>query len=447
MKKVKKIVLYAVIVIAVIGCGVVAKNKLASSHKNTTATAAEPVKTAVDVQQVKATQKKTGDTYKATLEAYQQGVISSKISAKVLTVSIENGQYVNQGDVIAKLDDQDIQNSIKTAQSQIQVNEQQVNAAEQQLNAAQVSMEKLKINVDDAKRNYDRQKTLFDNKAISQSELEAAEKTVNTTQADYDSGNASIENSKASIQTSKASLEAQKVALANYQDNLKNTVITAPISGIISDKSLNVGQMASQGAVLAKINDISSVYATIQVPQEKINNVKIGQAATITVDGSDKTYDGNMKNMDLSADATSRVFNCKVQIENSDKSLHPGVYGQVQLLSEEGTSVITVPISALVGNEGDYSVFINDNGTAKKQKITIGETDQNSVEITDGIKEGDQVICTNTSSLQDGQEIDVASVQDGDSNQSDSDSTTQDSNAAQQTDSTQDGDTKEEVSE
>ncbi|OOM16062.1 efflux RND transporter periplasmic adaptor subunit [Clostridium saccharobutylicum] len=445
MKKVKKIVLYAVIVIAVIGCGVVAKNKLASSHKNTTATAAEPVKTAVDVQQVKATQKKTGDTYKATLEAYQQGVISSKISAKVLTVSIENGQYVNQGDVIAKLDDQDIQNSIKTAQSQIQVNEQQVNAAEQQLNAAQVSMEKLKINVDDAKRNYDRQKTLFDNKAISQSELEAAEKAVNTTQADYDSGNASIENSKASIQTSKASLEAQKVALANYQDNLKNTVITAPISGIISDKSLNVGQMASQGSVLAKINDISSVYATIQVPQEKINSVKIGQTATITVDGSDKTYDGTMKNMDLSADATSRVFNCKVQIENSDKSLHPGVYGQVQLLSEEGTSVITVPISALVGTEGDYSVFINDNGTAKKQKVTIGETDQNNVEITDGIQEGDQVICTNTSSLQDGQEIDVVSVQDSDSNQSDS--TTQDSNAAQQTDSTQDGDTKEAVSE
>ena len=73
------------------------------------------------------------------------------------------------------------------------------------------------------------------------------------------------------------------------------------------------------------------------------------------------------------------------------------------------TEIITVPINALVGNEGNYSVFINDNGTAKKQKVTIGETDENNVEITSGIKDGDQIICTNTSTLQDGNEIEVVS--------------------------------------
>lgn len=405
MKNVKKIVIYAVIVIAVIGCAAVAKTKLFTAKEATTAVAAS--KTTVEVQIAKAQEKSLGDSYKATLEAYQQGIVTSKIAAKVVAVSVENGQYVNAGDTIATLDDQDIQNNIKTAQAQVEVSEQQVNSTQQQLNSSQVTLQKLQILMDDAQRNYDRQKTLFDGGAISKTDLESAEKALNTSKADYSSGLASIESAKASIESSKASLEAQKVNLQKAQNDLANTVIKAPISGVISDKTLNVGQMASQGAALAKVNDISSVYATIQVPQEKITGVKIGQAATITVDGNDKTYDGTIEAMDSAADATTRVFNCKVKIDNGNKSLLPGIFGKVQLISEEKAQVITVPISALAGNEGDYSVFLNDNGTAKKQKITIGETNENNVEVTDGIKEGDQVICTNISTLQEGSEVDA----------------------------------------
>ena len=108
MKKVKKIVLYAVIVIAVIGCAIVAKSKLSPSKQNKT-TVAVASKTTVQVQEAKTVEKTSGDTYKATLEAYQQGIVSSKISAKVLAVSVENGQYVNAGDTLVTLDDQDIQ--------------------------------------------------------------------------------------------------------------------------------------------------------------------------------------------------------------------------------------------------------------------------------------------------------------------------------------------------
>ncbi len=414
MKNVKKIVIYAVIVIAVIGCAAVAKTKLFTAKKQAT-TAVAASKTAVEALVVKSEEKSLGDSYKATLEAYQQGIVTSKMAAKVVNVSVENGQYVNAGDTIATLDDQDIQNSIKTAQSQINSAEQQIKTAEQQVNTAETSMEKYKLNLDDAQRNYDRQKTLFDGGAISKTDLEAAETKLNNAKADYNSGNASIESAKAGVGTAKANVETQKVNLEKYQSDLANTVIKAPISGVISDKVLNVGQMASQGAALAKVNDISSVYATIQVPQGKIGGVQIGQAATITVDGSDKTYNGTVQTIDSAADATTRVFNCKIKIDNSDKSLLPGIFAKAQLISDQKTQALTVPINALVGNEGDYSVFINDNGTAKKQKVTIGETNQNSVEITDGIKDGDQVICTNTSTIQDGSEVDVAIKEDNNS--------------------------------
>ena len=399
MKKVKKIVIYAVIVIAVIG-GIIAVRNFTSGKKNIP-TAITASKTAVEAQEVKLVEKNSGDTYKATLEACEEGIVNSKLSAKVISISFENGQYVNAGDALITLDDQDIRNNIKVSESQLKV-------TEQQLSSAEVSLKKLKLNLDDVQRNYDRQKALYEKEAISQVDFIAAEKSLNSAQADYEAGNVSI-------QTAKANIEAQKVSLANLQDSLNNTVIKAPISGVITGKNVSIGQMVSPGTALATINNISAVYAKIQVPEDKINSIEIGQAATVTIDGIDTTYNGIVQNIDLSVDTSARVFNCKIKIDNSDKTLYPGVFAKVDLISSDKTQMITVPINALVGSEGNYSVFINDNGKAKKQEVTIGETDENNVEITSGIQNGEQVICSNTGSLQDGDEIDVVSSENSNS--------------------------------
>lgn len=411
MKKVRKIVIYAlVVVVLLVGTFIV---KFISSNSKTDNVMASENKLSVEVYKAELKDRMSGDTYKSTLEAYEQGIISSKISAKVTKVVVENGQYVNEGDTIAVLDDQDIQNSIKTATAQLEVNEKQVNSAEQQLNSTQTSLEKLKINVDDAQRNYDREKALFDAGAVSQSELDASEKALNTSKADYNSGQANIEISKASIESAKASVEAQKVNIEKLQNDLNNVVIKAPISGVISEKNVNVGQIINQGAVLAKINDISYVFATIQVSQEKINDIKVGKPAEVTLEDNNTVHNGTLDSIDLSGDSTLRVFNCKIKMENSNKELLPGEYAKVNFSNTENNNkVITIPVSSLAGSEGDYYVFINDNGVASKVSVDIGDADENNVEITSGVKEGDEIICTNMSSLKDGCKIDVISISD-----------------------------------
>ena len=411
MKKVRKIVIYALVVaVLLVGAFIV---KFISSNSKTDNVMASENKLSVEVYKAELKDRMSGDTYKSTLEAYEQGIISSKISAKVTKVVVENGQYVNEGDTIAVLDDQDIQNSIKTATAQLEVNEKQVNSAEQQLNSTQTSLEKLKINVDDAQRNYDREKALFDAGAVSQSELDASEKALNTSKADYNSGQANIEISKASIESAKASVEAQKVNIEKLQNDLNNVVIKAPISGVISEKNVNVGQIINQGAVLAKINDISYVFATIQVPQEKINDIEVGKPAEVTLEDNNTVHNGTLDSIDLSGDSTLRVFNCKIKMENSKKELLPGEYAKVNFSNTENNNkVITIPVSSLAGSEGDYYVFINDNGVASKVSVDIGDADENNVEIISGVKEGDEIICTNMSSLKDGCKIDVISTSD-----------------------------------
>lgn len=368
MKKIKKLVVFAVIIAIAAGGVFIVKSKLSSNQKGKPSQA-NASKTAVNVQTAKETPKNLGDTYKATFEASKQGTVTSKLSAKIVSVTVENGQYVNEGDTIATLDDQDIQNNIKTAQAQLEVTQKQLDASNQQLNSAQVSMEKLKINLDDAQSNYDREKTLFESNAISQVELQTAEKTLNSAKADYDSGNASIQTATANVATAQANIDVQKTNLSKSQSDLNSTVIKAPISGVISNKNMTVGQMASSNTALAMVNDISSVYATIQIPQEKINTAKIGQETKVSIAGNDQAYDGNIEYIDATADPTSRVFNCKIKLTNSDKSLFPGIYGKVTLINDQSENVITVPVNSLTGSNGNYYIFINDNGKAKKQRL------------------------------------------------------------------------------
>lgn len=397
MKKVKKIVLYSVISLIIIGGISVGRSKVFSegNKKDNSKVTVASSKTTVQVQQAKTIEKDSGVSYKATLEAFEEGIVSSKTSGKVSRILFENGKSVSQGDPLIVLDDTDIRNQLRSAESQLKV-------SQSQLSSSELALQKLQTGVENAQRNYDRTKSLFDQGAVAKVDFENAETTLKNAKTDYDSGQASIEISNASI-------ESAQVSIDNLQNSLNDMVIKAPISGVMDGKTVSLGQMASPGAVLAKVDNTSSIYAVIQVEQENIKNIQIGQKALVKINGDDKAYEGVVNRIDASADPNARVFSCKIQLDNKNNSLHPGVFANAQIVSNEKVQVIAIPIEALGGNEGQYYVFVSDNGVAKKHTVTIGETDKNVVEIKSGIKSEDKIICTNTSTLQDGDKIQIVS--------------------------------------
>ncbi len=142
-----------------------------------------------------------------------------------------------------------------------------------------------------------------------------------------------------------------------------------------------------------------------------MNIIKLGQKAIIT--DNDTTLEGVVKSINVSADPSSRVFNCKVQVDNQNKLLHPGDYARVEITTDQKIPMITVPIEALAGDEGNYFIFINNNGIARQRSVTIGQTIKNLVEIKSGVQNGDSIICTNVNTLQDGDGVLVFSEQGG----------------------------------
>jgi len=231
---------------------------------------------------------------------------------------------------------------------------------------------------------------------------------VSNAKGDLESAKANIETAQASIKTAQANVTAAQVDLKILTNSLADTTITAPLTGIIDEKSVSLGQYANIGAALGKVKTISPIYAVIEVDQNDISSLKVGQSAKVKVGSTDiKDYDGIIKSIEASADATSRVFRCKVEVANLGQTLKPGIYANVDIVGDQTSEVIAVTTDALSGNPGNYTVFVNDQGFARKRMVSIGQITKGLVEIKDGVKNGDSVIITNVNTLQDGDAVSV----------------------------------------
>lgn len=308
-------------------------------------------------------------SFKANLLPQEEAIVSSQISGQVTDVLFENGDHVAQGQALVVLDSADLENRLITAQ---------------------IGLQNMLNNLDYAQSDYDKAKTLYDAGAISKSSLENAEKALN--------------GAKTSVQLQQASIDAIKISLAN-------SVLNAPIAGEITEKSISVGQFITPGMVFAKVKNNSAIKASIQLKESDLGKVTVGQKVKLKLSQSDTvSYEGKITNIAASADRESRTFDCQILVDNKDGSLHSGIYGYVEIAGTQKEKVLTVPLAALLGSENAYYVFTFENGIAQKTAVTIGEIQNDTVEVAKGLKEGQEVIITNLNSLQNGDKVAVSAA-------------------------------------
>ncbi|WP_243105939.1 efflux RND transporter periplasmic adaptor subunit [Clostridium fermenticellae] len=395
-------IVVVIIIIAAIGGGIfLGEKKTSNLSKKTNKVSVKVIEADMDTVSEKA-------SFKASLEASEEGVISAKVPGKVTQVSFQDGQTVSEGETLAKVDDTDIKNNIKTAEAQLAAAKAQLQAAQSSSDSAQLSVNKPQIDLQTAQNNYNRVKALHDQGAASDVEFENAGSQLKTAESALESARASAQASSMSIQTQEANIQTAQTNLDNLNDSLQNTTIKSPTSGVITGKNVSIGQYLGAGTALGKVDIISPIYADIDIRESDLNYIKLGTDAKLKLNDDDKTsYNGVVKTIDTAADPVSRAFKCKVQIDNKDGKLKPGIFGKIQIATDQNKKVITVPVKAIGGTQGNYYVLIDNNGRVRKKTVTIGDFDKSNVEIKSGIQVGDSVICTNVSSLQDGDSVKI----------------------------------------
>jgi len=309
-----------------------------------------------------------GSTLSGRLQALNSADVVPKVGGKVGEIRVDVGSRVKKGEVMVVLDAPELAAAVQQAEAG--------------LAAAEAKFEV-------SRANYERGKALLEEGAISQAEFDG--KFALVYKAD-----------KEQVEMSRAQLEA---ARANYS----NSIITAPIDGVVTERNINPGEMASPAMPVVAIVNLDKVVVQANVSEDLVNRLEVGQEVKVRVAAaSDKPFTGKITNIALAADRVTRAFPVKIQIDNADHVLKPGMFAEVELGG--GTKALLVPRDAVMsGEKGDF-VFVVEDGTAKRREVVAGASDGKNIVIASGLEEGEEVVVVGQHYLEDGVKVNTDGV-------------------------------------
>jgi HlyD family secretion protein len=363
--------------------------------------------------------------------------MSPDISGEIVELNVEEGDSVRKGQVLARIYG-DIYATQRDQAAAI------VNQQEAQVANASASLGALQAQLDQAKKTYDMQKQLYDQKVISKNEF-------NTADAAYKTALANLNAAKKGVLGSRAGVQSARAALEKANKDISRATLVAPMSGVISLLNVKkgervVGSSMMAGTEMMRIADMSKIEIRVDVGENDIPKVHLGDSATIEVDAfNNRKFKGvvtqiassnnGAANAGASSNVSTDVTNYKVYIRLNPASyqdlidttrkknfpFRPGMSASADIETRTRKNVLSIPINAVttrekndsavnkkppvangvqtgvannsVANDLDEVVFIaKPDGTVRKQIVTTGIQDINNIEVTSGLKEGEEVI-------------------------------------------------------
>jgi RND family efflux transporter MFP subunit len=307
----------------------------------------------------------SGPVITGSIQPERRADLRAEVSAVVLQVLKENGEVVHKGDLLVRLDDTSIRDSLQSA-------EESSRAAAQAL--------------DQAQRTYTRLKTLQGEGMVSQQALDDAEVRRNTAQSD------------------RVAADSRTVAA---RQQLARTEVRAPFDGVVSDRKASAGDTAAVGKELLKVIDPASMRFEGLVSADRIGEISVGQAVQFRVNGFDHTdFIGKVRHVDASADEVTRQVSIIVDFAPGTAPRTSNLYAEGHVAT--GTAQALVLPEAAIAREGDKAfVWRVAGGRLHKVPVSLGERDTRRGEfvITSGIAAGDQLLRAPGSTLVDGQRV------------------------------------------
>jgi len=320
--------------------------------------------------------------YSASVVPFAEAVLSFKSAGYVTEIkqiagadgrrrNIGSGDYVVRGTVLAQIRHQDLKN--------------QLDQATATLSAAQAQ------NVE-ATKDYERAKTLYASESL--------------TKPDFDRAQAKFDSTLAAVDQATANVHQAQLALQDAD-------LTAPFSGYILARNIELGNLAAPGTPAFTIADTSSVKISFGVPDYAVSRLRLGQQFSIHLQDDPKEYNGRVTSIAASADEKNRVFAIEVTVSNPKASLKPGMIASLSLTGVHKAPVTAVPLSAVLadpGSSGRYAVFIaQEQGgkwVAHLRQVVLGETHESDVAV-EGVNPADRVVVVGAAGLKDGDLIQV----------------------------------------
>ena len=281
-----------------------------------------------------------------TVRSKQRAVVEAKVSGRVLEYSATPGAMVKAGDLLARLDVQEIQAKVDQAHAML----------------------------DQAKRDFDRQKQLIASNATTRQEFDAAD----------------------------ARVKIGTGAVSEAETMMSYAKVTAPFDGVVTRKLADVGDLAMPGKPLLEIEAPTSLRFEADLPEAILDRVKLGAKMPVRLA---KVIEGTVSEISPVADPVSRTFNVKLDLPQTE-GLRTGQFGRVSVPVAE-VKLLLVPQSAVLKRGQMELVFVAKDGKATLRLVKTGKGLEGRVEVLSGLEEGEQVIVSETTKLTDGQPVTI----------------------------------------
>lgn len=291
-----------------------------------------------------------------TIESDEQAVVVSQITGVVLDISAEEGEYVQAGQLLVKVEPD-------RYRLEVERNEAALNRLE---------------------TDFQRKQELFDRKLVSAEDFERVS-------AEY---------------------EAQKAQVALARLDLKYTDIRAPISGFISERMVRVGNLVELHQPVYSITSYDPLLAVLHVPERELGILRNGLEVTVRLDAfPQQEFKGEVIRISPVIDPATGTFRVTTEVKDPDKLVKPGLFGRVDILHDVRRNVPVIPRAAVIKEDEQIFVFVVGEGNnVTRRAIRTGYERNGEIEVIEGVVEGEVVVTAGKGSLSDGSKIEVVGL-------------------------------------
>lgn len=281
--------------------------------------------------------------------------VNAQVAGALLSVNVEEGSMVQRGQVLARIDDRELRAQLLSAEAQLEV----------------------------ARSAYERAEQLRDRKVITLPEYER----------------------------DRAAYAAAQATVDQLRTRVGYTTVNAPVSGVVTAKLVEAGDVVSNQTRLFEIADISTMVVRVGVSELDVVELRVGDDVQIGLDAyPGRTLSGRIRRIFPSANPDTRLVPVEVAFdEASARVARPGFLARVTFNLSEQQNVLLVPASALVGGQGSQSVFIVENDRAIRRTVETGLTSSGRVEIVAGLDGSEVVVTAGNNMLRDGAAVRISS--------------------------------------
>src|SRR5580693_1379207 len=340
-------------------------------------------------------------TLSSELVPFQEIDVYAKESGYVQKLNVDYGTHVKTGQTMATLEIPELQAQLEQDGAEIKNAMNQVSRADHELQRYNAQYNALHLE-------YTRLNQVFETQPgiVAQQEVDDAQGKDLAASSQVDAG-------KAALEAAQSQLAATKAKLVHDQTLFDYSRITAPFSGVVTERYANLGTLvqagtnsSTQAMPIVRLSQDDLFRLVIPIPESYVRYIRIGDPVNVHVPSLNRTFPGKVARFSVDVRADTRTMHTEVDVPNPERVLMPGLYAEAEVGLDEKDNVPTVPLQAVSHQGNKTTVFVvTRDGELEERTVELGLQTTTDAEVLSGSSEGDQVVVSDRSGLKPGQKV------------------------------------------